>query len=162
MIRLFLAVGAALLLAPTIGLAQAAQQRRAAEAFMTAVQTLDHRTALLLMDSKVQIQFQQPPGGDGPGLGQGQPFVIGYLDGLFGADRELRVDGDSPQGDAVRFRAHDLRSLDPFVIDVVVHGGRVVRVTVIPGDQTGPAALAQGARPASRTPDSALKQRETR
>jgi hypothetical protein len=160
MIRLSLAAGAALLILvlPTAGRAQGLQQRRAAEAFMTAAQTQDHKTALLLMDTQVQIQFPKPPGGgDGTDVGQGQPFVMGYLDGLFGADRELRLDGDSPQGDAVRFRAHDLRSLDPYVIDVVVRGGQVVKVTVVPGDQAGPSALAQSGGPSAQTSDSALK-----
>ena len=69
--------------------------------------------------------------------------MIGYLDGLFGADRELRVDGDSQRGDAVRFRAHDLHSMDPYVIDVVVRGGQVVQVTVVTGAQAGPGDLAQ-------------------
>ena len=148
MIRPFLAVGAALLVLPAVGLAQAPEQRRAAEAFMGAAQAQDHKTALLLMDSEIQIQFPQPQGAVAPGVGQGQPFVIGYLDGLFGAEHELRVDSDSDsqQGDAVRFRAHGLRSLDPYVIDVLVRGGQVVRVTVIPGDHAGPAPLAQSAR----------------
>jgi len=160
MIRLSLAAGVALLaLPPAVGWAQAPQQLRAAEAFMTAAQTQDHKTALLLMDSQVEIQFPKPPGGgDGAGVGQGQPFVMGYLDGLFGADRELRIDNESPRGDAVRFNAHDLRSLDPYMIDVVVRGGQVVKVTVAPGDQAGPSALAQtGGRPSPHPSDPTLK-----
>ncbi len=137
------AVCALLGFAPTAGRAQASEQRRAAEAFMTAAQTQDHKTALLLLDADVQIQFSPGSAGGRPGQGEGQPFVMGYLDGLFGAARELRVDGDSLQGDAVRFRAHDLRSLDPYIIDVEVRDGRVVSVSVNPGALAGPAALAQ-------------------
>jgi len=130
MIRPFVCFAAALALAPTAGLAQAPMQQRAAEAFMTAIQTQDHKTALLMLDAKVLIQFPQAPGATAQGQGQGQPFVIGYLDGLFGADHELRVDSDVARGDIIRFLAHDLRSKDPYVIDVVVRGSQVVLVNI--------------------------------
>lgn len=130
--------------APVSALAQAPDQRRAAEAFLLAAQTQDHKTALMLLDSQATIDFPEGLAGGSPGQGQGQPFVIGYLDGLFGDERELRVDSEIDHGAAVRFLAHDARSLDPFAIDVTVQDGQVVRVTVArsqpPPDQA-PAAV---------------------
>ncbi len=133
MIRSFLtaAVGAAFLLLPTAGRADAPSQSQVADAFIAAAQAQDHKAALKLLDAQVEIEFPTTLTGGRPGAAQGQPFVIGYLDGLFGSDHPLNVDSHSPRGDAVRFQAHDQRSLDCYAIDVQVRGGQVVRVTVL-------------------------------
>lgn len=130
MIRSVLTVaGAVALLAlPAAGMAQ--PRGDVAGAFIAAAQAQDRKAALALLDAGVSIEFPAAPGDSRPGHAEGQPFVIGYLDGLFGSARNLSLDGQSERGDAVRFLAHDGRSLDRYAIDVEVRGDRVVRVTV--------------------------------
>jgi hypothetical protein len=101
-----------------------------ARAFMAAARAQDRQGVLQLLDREVLIEF--PSGAAGPPRvrEQGQPFVIGYLDGLFDRERGLSLDATSVRGDAVRFVAHDARSDAPYVIDVEVRDQRVVRVTV--------------------------------
>lgn len=101
-----------------------------ADAFIAAAQAQDHKSALGLLAADAAIDF--PTGADRgrQGHGEGQPFVIGYLDGLFDAGRGLEVDSAAPQGDAVRFLAHQALSNDHYAIDVEVQGHQVVKVTV--------------------------------
>jgi hypothetical protein len=111
-----------------------------AGAFMAAAQTQDRRAALELLDEQVSIQFPSRSSAAHQGHAEGQPFVIGYLDGLFNSQRALSLDGDATaRGGAVRFLAHDARSNDRYAIDVEVRDQHVVRVTVKlegAGDQT--------------------------
>ena len=130
MIRSTLTAAAALALMPAIARADATPQSQVADAFIAAAQAQDHRAALKLLDARVEIEFPATAGG-APGAAGGQPFVIGYLDGLFGSDHPLNVDSQSQNGDAVRFQAHDQRSLDRYAIDVEVRGGQVVRLSVV-------------------------------
>jgi hypothetical protein len=102
-----------------------------AGAFMAAAQAQDRRAALELLDEQVSIQFPSRSSIAHQGHAQGQPFVIGYLDGLFDSQRALSLEGDATyRGGAVRFMAHDARSNDRYAIDVEVRNAHVVRVTV--------------------------------
>jgi hypothetical protein len=104
-----------------------------ARTFMAATQSQDRQAALKLLDERVSISFadQAAQGGHG----EGQPFVIGYLDGLFYGQRAVSVEGGADaqgamlKGATVRFMAHDARH-DHYAIDVEVKNARVVRVTV--------------------------------
>lgn len=113
-----------------------------AGALILAAQTQDHKATLRLLADDVAIEF--PTGADlgRQGYGEGQPFVIGYLDGLFDAGRGLSVDSVAPLGDAVRFIAHENRSKDRYAIDVEVRDHQVVKVTVNVQDRATLAALA--------------------
>jgi hypothetical protein len=102
-----------------------------AGAFMAAAQAQDRRAALQLLDEQVSIQFPSRSSVARQGHAHGQPFVIGYLDGLFDSQRALSLDGGSTaRAGAVRFLAHDTRSNDRYAIDVEVRDEHVVRVTV--------------------------------
>ena len=102
-----------------------------AGAFMAAAQAQDRHAALELLDEQVSIQFPSRSSAAHQGHAEGQPFVIGYLDGLFDSQRALSLDGGSTaRGSAVRFLAHDARSNDRYAIDVEVRDEHVVRVTV--------------------------------
>ena len=132
------AVLAAAVAAPAVALAE--PQGEVADAFLAAAKSQDRKAALSLLAADVSIAF--PAGADHgrQGYGEGQPFVIGYLDGLFGADKGLSVDSAAPEGDAVRFLAH--RPGERYAIDVEVQGHQVVKVTVNLEDQAAMAALA--------------------
>jgi hypothetical protein len=123
-------------------LASAEPQKEVADAFIAAARVQDRRTALGLLAADVSIAF--PAGADHgrQGYGEGQPFVIGYLDGLFDAARGLSVDSAAPAGEAVRFLAHEPRSHARYAIDVEVRGRQVVKVTVNLQDRAAFAALA--------------------
>ena len=135
---LIAAVLAAAVTAPAA--ASAEPQKEVADAFIAAARTQDRKAALSLLAADVSIAF--PAGADHgrQGYGEGQPFVIGYLDGLFGADKGVSVDSAAPDGDAVRFLAH--RPGERYAIDVEVRGHQVVKVTVNLEDQAAVAALA--------------------
>jgi hypothetical protein len=124
-----LILAAALVAAPALARAED-HPTDVARAFMAAARAQDRQGVLQLLDSEVRIEF--PSAASGPSLGQeqGQPFVIGYLDGLFDGDRGLSLDGASARGDAVRFLAHDARSKACYVIEVQVKNQRVVRLTI--------------------------------
>jgi hypothetical protein len=135
-IRAFRAAAVAVLLTSTsAGLASAQTAKPApgeevARTFIAAAQAQDRQAALQLLDKKVSIQF---PGqaSDGHGQGQGQPFVIGYLDGLFYGERGVSLDGGGAAREGgVRFTAHDASQHDRYVIEVEVKNSRVVRVKV--------------------------------
>jgi hypothetical protein len=130
---------AAVLAAAAAGAAAAEPQRDVAGAFIAAAQAQDRQSALNLLAADVAIEFPAGANLGSQGYGEGQPFVIGYLDGLFDAERGLSVDSAAPQGDAVRFLAHEHRSNDRYAIDVEVRNRQVVKVTVNLED---PAALA--------------------
>jgi len=110
--------------------ASAEPQTDVADAFIAAAQTQDHRSALGLLAADAAIDFPTGANLGRQGHGEGQPFVIGYLDGLFGAERGLSVDSAAPDGDAVRFLAHEAGSSDRYAIDVEVRNHQVVKVTV--------------------------------
>ena len=118
---------------------KAEPQDDTAGAFIAAAQAQDHKSAIDLLAADAAIDF--PTGADlgRQGHGEGQPFVIGYLDGLFDAGRGLSVDSAAPEGDAVRFLAH--RSNDRYAIDVEVRDHQVVKVTVNLEDRAALAAL---------------------
>jgi hypothetical protein len=99
-----------------------------ARTFIAATQAQDRQAVLQLLDKKVSIQF--PATAAQAGHGEGQPFVIGYLDGLFYGQRPVSLDGGAPRGGAVRFLAHDASFHDTYAIDVEVKNQHVVRVTV--------------------------------
>ncbi len=126
----FAAVLAAASLAALPALAQNPQPpETVAGAFMAAAQAQDRQAVLQLLDKQVSIRF--PGQGSSLGSGQGQPFVIGYLDGLFYGERAVSLDsGSAPRAGAIRFMAHDAQSHDRYAIDVEVRNARVVRVTV--------------------------------
>lgn len=127
------ALAAAIAILPaSAALAQTANANTTvAGAFMAAAQAQDRRAALELLDEQVSIQFPSRSSVAHQGHAEGQPFVIGYLDGLFDSQRALSLDGDATfRGDAVRFMAHDARSNDRYAIDVEVRNEHVVRVTV--------------------------------
>ena len=131
---------AAILAAAAASAAASAEPRRdVAGAFIAAAQAQDNKSALGLLAADAVIDF--PTGADRgrQGHGEGQPFVIGYLDGLFDAGRGLSVDSAAPEGDAVRFLAH--RSNDRYAIDVEVRDHQVVKVTVNLEDRAALAAL---------------------
>ena len=124
------ALSAAIIALPAVAQAQAAKPREAvAVAFIAATQAQDRQAVLQLLDKKVSIQF---PGGPArTGHGEGQPFVIGYLDGLFYGQRAVSLDGDpARQGATRRFHAHDADYRQRYAIDVEVRNARVVRVIV--------------------------------
>ena len=105
----------------------AAPDATVAGAFMAAAQAQDRQTTLQLLDERVSIQF--PARAAGQGHGEGQPFVIGYFDGLFYGRRAVSLDnGFAPKGEVVRFHAHDAHHR--YAIDVEVKDNRVVRLTV--------------------------------
>jgi hypothetical protein len=133
---------AAALAAAVAAPAFAEPQKDVADAFIAATRAQDRQAALDLLAADVSIAY--PAGADRgrQGYGEGQPFVIGYLDGLFGAERGLSVDSAAPEGDAVRFRAHGASSRERYAIDVEVRDHRVVKVTVNLEDQPALAALA--------------------
>ena len=116
-------------------------QREVAGAFIAAAQTQDRKAALGLLSQDVSIEFSTSADPGRQGHGEGQPFVIGYLDGLFDSNRGLSVDSAAPLGDAVRFMAHENRSLDRYAIDVEVRNHQVVKVTVNLADRSSLAAL---------------------
>ena len=129
-----LAAAAALLIPASGAFAQVSGQtsgkpsETVAGAFMAAAQAQDRQTVLRLLDESVSIQF--PIRTTGQGHGEGQPFVIGYLDGLFDAGRGLSLDSAAASGDSVRFLAHEDRSQDRYAIDVKIRDHQVVKVTV--------------------------------
>jgi len=127
-----LALAAVVAAAPGLTLAQGvktAPNEDVARTFIAATQAQDRQAALLLLDKKVSIQFPGHAAEDGQG--QGQPFVIGYLDGLFYGERGVSLDGGGDaQAGAVRFTAHDASQHDRYVIEVEVKNSRVVRVKV--------------------------------
>lgn len=136
LIAALLAAGAAV-----SGAASAEPQKDVAGAFIAAAQAQDRQAALGLLAADVAIDF--PTGADlgRQGHGEGQAFVIGYLDGLFDARRGLSVDSAARDGDAVRFLAHKDRSNDRYAIEVEVRDQQVVRVTVNLEDRSALAAL---------------------
>ena len=136
---LIAAILAAAVAAPAVGSAE--PQKDVAGAFIAAAQAQDRKAALSLLADDVAIDF--PAGADlgRQGHGQGQAFVIGYLDGLFDAERGLSVDSAAPEGDAVRFKAHKNRSDERYAIEVEVQDHQVVKVTVNLEDRAALAAL---------------------
>jgi hypothetical protein len=136
---LIAALMAAAVASPQI--ASAEPQKDVAGAFIAAAQAQDRKAALSLLADDVAIDF--PTGADlgRQGHGEGQAFVIGYLDGLFDAQSGLSVDSAAPEGDAVRFLAHKNRSNDRYAIEVEVQDHQVVRVTVNLEDRAALAAL---------------------
>lgn len=136
LIAALLAAGAAV-----SGAAWAEPQKDVAGAFIAAAQAQDRQAALSLLAADVAIDF--PTGADRgrQGHGEGQAFVIGYLDGLFDARSGLSVDSAAREGDAVRFLAHKDRSNDRYAIEVEVRDQQVVRVTVNIEDRSALAAL---------------------
>lgn len=123
MIRSVLSAAVLVALAALPVAASAEPQKDVADAFITAAQTQDRKAVLNLLSTDVSIEFPT-------GRGEGQPFVIGYLDGLFDAQRGLALDGAAATGSTVRFLAHEGRSLDRYAIDVEVKDQHVVKVTV--------------------------------
>ena len=121
--------------------AAAEPQKDVADAFIAAAQAQDRRAALDLLADDVDIDFPTGANLGRQGHGEGQAFVIGYLDGLFDAERGLSVDSAAPEGDAMRFRAHEHRSQERYAIDVEVQDHRVVKVTVNLEDRAAVAAL---------------------
>ena len=100
-----------------------------AKTFIAAAQSQDRQAALQLLDKRVSIQF--PGDAALAGHGEGQPFVIGYLDGLFYGQRGVSLDGGgAPKGGVVRFLGHDADFRETYAIDVEVKNQHVVRVTV--------------------------------
>jgi hypothetical protein len=136
---LIAAVLAAAVAAPR--LASAEPHKEVADAFIAAAKTQDRQVTLSLLAADVAIDF--PTGADlgRQGHGEGQAFVIGYLDGLFDAESGLSVDSAAPEGDAVRFLAHKTRSNDRYAIEVEVQDHQVVKVTVNLEDRAALAAL---------------------
>ena len=104
-----------------------------------AARTQDRKATLSLLAADVSIEFPT-------GRGEGQPFVIGYLDGLFDADRGLSLDSAGAEGDSVRFLAHEDRSQDRYAIAVEVRNHQVVKVTV---NQEQPRAVLNALPPTS-------------
>jgi hypothetical protein len=132
---------AAVLAAAMAAPALAEPRRDVADALIAATRAQDRAAALDLLADDVSIAFPAGAGRGRQGHGQGQPFVIGYLDGLFDAERGLSVDSASPAGDAVRFLAHENRSKAHYAIDVEVRDHRVVKVTVNLEDRRALAVL---------------------
>lgn len=134
---------AACLGAPALAFAE--PQTDVADAFITAARAQDRKAALSLLAADVSIEF--PTGADlgRQGHGEGQAFVIGYLDGLFDSGRGMSLDSAAPLGDAVRFMAHENRSNDRYAIDVEIRNRQVVKVTVNRQDRAALAALAPAA-----------------
>ena len=120
------------------------RQRHRDRAGEVALQAQDRQAVLQLLDKRVSIRF--PGQAAEAEHGQGQPFVIGYLDGLFYGERAISVDsGAAAQGGAFRFLAHDASLHDRFALDVEVRNSRVVRVTV----NRAPQPPAEPAEPAA-------------
>jgi hypothetical protein len=136
---------AAILAAATAAPVSAEPQKDVAGAFIAAAQAQDRQAALSLLAVDVALEFPTGANLGRQGYGEGQPFVIGYLDGLFDAERGLSVDSAAPQGDAVRFLAHERRSHDAYAIDVEVRNHQVVKVTVNLEDRADLAAMADPA-----------------
>jgi hypothetical protein len=141
---LIAAILAAAMAAPAVSSAEpqsSEPKKDVAGAFIAAAQAQDRKAALSLLAHDVAIDY--PAGADlgRQGHGQGQAFVIGYLDGLFDAERGLSVDSAAPDGDAVRFKAHKTRSDERYAIDVEVQDHQVVKVTVNLEDRAALAAL---------------------
>ena len=134
-------IAAALVAAATAGSAYAEPQKDVAGAFIAAAQAQDRKAALDLLAADVSIEFPTGANLGRQGYGEGQPFVIGYLDGLFAAERGLSVDSAAPDGDAVRFLAHESRSNERYAIDVEVRDHQVIKVTVNLADRAALAAL---------------------
>ena len=132
---------AALLAAAPLGAAMAEPQTSVAGAFIAAAQTQDRKAVIDLLADDVNIDYPTGANLGQQGHGEGQAFVIGYLDGLFGAERGLSVDSAAEDGDAVRFLAHDRRTPERYAIDVQVQNHQVVRVTVNLQDRAAVAAL---------------------
>jgi hypothetical protein len=110
--------------------AKAGPSETVARTFIAATQAQDRQAALQLLDKQVSIQFPGQAASQA-GHGQGQPFVIGYLDGLFYGERAVSVEGGGAMREgSVRFLAHDASQHDRYAIDVEVKNSRVVRVTV--------------------------------
>jgi len=128
-IRAVLAVAAVVMVAPLAAHAQQADAgETVARTFIAATQAQDRQAVLELLDKRVSIQF--PATAAQAGHGEGQPFVIGYLDGLFYGQRAVSLDTGALRGGAVRFLAHDASFHDTYAIDVEVKNQHVVRVTV--------------------------------
>ena|ERR1700761_7011304 len=99
-----------------------------AGAFMAAVRTQDRKAAIDLMDQDVAIHF---PSKSGEMLAaEGQPFVIGYLDGVFNAKGVSLAQATAADNGATRFHARDPRSGAGYAIDVQVRDHHVVALTV--------------------------------
>jgi hypothetical protein len=135
---------AAVLAAAVAGAASAEPQKadsknNIAGAFIAAAKAQDRQAALSLLAADVAIEFPTGANLGRQGYGEGQPFVLGYLDGLFDAGGGLSVDRADPQGDAVRFVAH--RASDRYAIDVEVRDHQVVKLTVNLEDRAALAAL---------------------
>jgi hypothetical protein len=137
---LIAAILAAAVAGPSVAAAE--PQKDVAGAFIAAAQAQDRKAALSLLAYDVAIDY--PTGADlgRQGHGEGQAFVIGYLDGLFDAEHGVAVDSAAPEGDAVRFLAHKNRSNDRYAIEVEVQNRQVVKVTVNLEDPAALAALA--------------------
>ena len=125
MIRPFCASAVLAVLLALPALAGAEPQKDVADAFMAAAKTQDRKATLSLLAADVSVEFPT-------GRGEGQPFVIGYLDGLFDADRGLSLDSAGAEGDSVRFLAHEDRTQDRYAIEVEIRNHQVVKVTVNP------------------------------
>ena len=125
--------------------ASAEPQKDVAGAFIAAAQAQDRQSALSLSAADVAIEYPAGSNLGRQGYGEGQPFVIGYLDGLFDSERGLSVDSAAAQGDAVRFLAHEHRSNERYAIDVEVRNHQVVKVTVNLEDRADLAAMADPA-----------------
>lgn len=141
---LIAAILAAAAVAPAVASAEPdslGPKKDVAGAFIAAAQAQDRTAAISLLAADVAIDF--PAGADlgRQGHGEGQAFVIGYLDGLFDAERGLSVDSAAPEGDAVRFLAHKSRSKERYAIEVEVQDHQVVKVTVNLEDRAALAAL---------------------
>ena len=132
---------AAILAAAARGAASAEPQKDVAGAFIAAAQAQDHKSALGLLAVDADIEFPTGANLGRQGHGEGQSFVIGYLDGLFDAERGLSVDSAAPQGDGVRFLAHEHRSNERYAIDVEVRNDQVVKVTINLEDRAALAAF---------------------
>jgi hypothetical protein len=99
-----------------------------AGAFMAAARAQDRKAALDLLDQDVSIRF---PAKSGQTIeAEGQPFVIGYLDGVFDAKGVSLAQASAPENGSTRFHASDPRSGAGYAIDVEVKNHRVVAVTV--------------------------------
>ena len=134
-------IAAAMIAAAATTPVSAEPQNDVAGAFIAAAQSQDRKAALDLLAADVAIEFPTGANLGRQGYGEGQPFVIGYLDGLFAAERGLSVDSAAPEADGARFLAHDSRSSERYAIDVEVRNHQVVKVTVNLEDRAALAAL---------------------
>jgi len=99
-----------------------------AGAFMAAARAQDRQAALTLLDQDVSIRF---PDKSGQTLeAAGQPFVIGYLDGVFNARGVSLAQAAVEENGATRFHASDPRSGAGYAIDIQVRDHHVVAVSV--------------------------------